>query len=45
MDPIGNIISMLLKFLLQFLELFVTFVISALQLLLSFARAVVGMVL
>lgn len=44
MDTIITIIKSLLAFLLRLLELFVGFVIAALNLILEFARNVVGLV-
>ncbi len=44
MDPISTFLHMLLSFLLQFPTLIVTFFISVLDLVLQFARSVVGMV-
>jgi hypothetical protein len=45
MDAIMNILTMLLNFLLGLLELFITFIITALTMVLNFAKAVVGTVI
>jgi hypothetical protein len=44
MDAISNILHLILNFLLQFLTLIVTFFISILNLVLDFARSLVGAV-
>ena len=44
MDAIGTFLQMLLGFLLRLLELLVSFFIAALNLILDFARSIVGMV-
>lgn len=44
METISEIIKKLLEFLLRLLELFVSFVVAALNLVLEFARHVVGLI-
>ncbi len=45
MDAIGEIVRMLLSFLLKILELFVGFIIQVLTLVVDFARSVVSLVI
>jgi len=42
MEALSGLLAMLLSFLLRFLELFVGFLIQALNLILDFARSIVG---
>lgn len=44
MEAINTFFSAILNFLLQLLQLFITFIISVLTLILDFARSIVGIV-